>query len=127
MSSRKELIKELTKVFNHWIKVKDANSNNLVRCFTCPRSYHIQSMDAGHFQVSKKSATRWDEMNVKPQCRECNSKENGMREVFAERLDEVYGLGTADKIIRKSNMIKKYTNSELKHLINYYQDLILSS
>lgn len=126
MSKRSELMKELTAVFNYWIKLKEANSNDMVRCFTCDKVCHISGVDAGHFQGSKKMTTRWNEMNVKPQCRECNSKENGMREEFARRLDELYGYGTAEQIELMSNTTKKISNNDLKDLIRYYQDSILS-
>jgi hypothetical protein len=121
MPSRKELIVELTKVFNHFIKLKDANSQGFVKCFTCDNVHHISNIDAGHFQGSRKQSVRWDEMNVKPQCRKCNSTNNGMRKEFADRLDEKYGQGTAENLIRKANKVRSYSSSELKDMIEYYK------
>lgn len=124
MLSRKELTKSLTRNFNYWIKLKEANSNMMVKCFTCDKVCHISSIDAGHFQSSKKTSTRWDEGNVKPQCRECNGKENGMRNEFAKRLDLEYGKGFANSVIVKSNLTCKYTITELEKMNEYYGSLI---
>ena len=67
--TRKKLIARLDKVFSQWVRSKDADHRGFVQCFTCGQFKHWKTVDAGHFQSRAKFSTRWDEMNVKPQCK----------------------------------------------------------
>ena len=127
MPSRSELKKELTALFNHYIKVKEVNHQGFVKCFTCDTVCHISNIDAGHFQGSKKSTVRWDEMNVKPQCRKCNNINNGMRDEFANRLDMKYGCGTAKKLIQRANQTSHFKSDWLREKIEYYKSKLLDA
>ena len=67
--TRKKLIARLDKVFSQWVRSKDADHRGFVQCFTCGVFKHWKTVDAGHFQSRAKFSTRWDEMNVKCQCK----------------------------------------------------------
>ena len=69
MKTISKLKKELDKWFSLFIRLRDADSNGLVFCFTCGCSkYYKRGMQNGHFQSRKHLATRWDEENCQPQC-----------------------------------------------------------
>jgi len=122
--TRSKVVKELDRVFSLYIRQRDANLDGFVECFTCGRSNHWKKMDAGHFQSRGKYSTRWCEKNVMPQDKRCNIFNQGEQFKFGKRLDEVYGDGTAEEIILKSNQTVKFSTSELEEMIeNYKQKL----
>jgi hypothetical protein len=67
--TRKKLIARLDRVFSQWVRSKDADHRGYVQCFTCGVWKHWKTVDAGHFQSRAKFSTRWDERNVKCQCK----------------------------------------------------------
>ena len=118
--TRKKLIQRLDKVFSQWVRRKDADHRGYVECWTCGKVLPWSRVDAGHFQSRAKFSTRWDEMNVKPQCKGCNGFRSGEQFKFARKLDAVYGQGTAEEIERASNQTRKYSVEELEALIDVY-------
>ena len=42
---------------------------------------------------------------------------------FGIKLDEVYGAGTAQKLILESNTTRKFTTQELRELCKYFKKL----
>jgi len=118
--TRKKLIQRLDKVFSQWVRRKDADHRGYVECWTCGKVLPWSRVDAGHFQSRAKFSTRWDEMNVKPQCKGCNGFRSGEQFKFARKLDAVYGQGTAEEIERISNQTRKYSVEELEALIDVY-------
>lgn len=118
--TRKKLIQRLDKVFSQWVRRKDADHRGYVECWTCGKVLPWSRVDAGHFQSRAKFSTRWDEMNVKPQCKGCNGFRSGEQFKFARKLDAVYGPGTAEEIERISNQTRKYSVEELEALIDVY-------
>ena len=118
--TRKKLIARLDKVFSQWIRQKDADHRGYVECWTCGKVLPWSRVDAGHFQSRAKFSTRWDEMNVKPQCKSCNGFRSGEQFKFARKLDAVYGEGTAEEIERISNQTRKFSVEELEALVDVY-------
>jgi hypothetical protein len=55
-----------------------------------------------------------------PQCRRCNAFRSGEQYIFARKLDEIYGEGTAERIEQLSNQTRKYSVEELEALIDVY-------
>ena len=118
--TRKKLIARLDKVFSQWVRSKDADHRGFVQCFTCGVWKHWKTVDAGHFQSRAKFSTRWDEMNVKCQCKACNGFRSGEQFKFARELDLKYGEGTAMQLEQLSNTTKKWSSEELEALIDVY-------
>lgn len=79
-------------------------------------------MDCGHFMSRSKYATRWlydpgaGLTNVQCQCKRCNLTNGGQQYLFGQRLDEVYGSGTADRIVYLSNQPAKYSVADLQQM-----------
>lgn len=101
----KNPIKELDNQFSRWIRLKAADKSGLCTCYTCGVKRNWKEIQAGHFQSRQKYNTRWDERNVKPQCRRCNMTNSGQQYVFGKRLNQDYGQQTAEQIIEDA---KKY-------------------
>ena len=89
-------------------------------------------MQAGHFQTRTKYSTRWhveeidgelETLNCMPQCAHCNMGNGGRQFEFGRKLDAVYGEGTCDRLIQKSNSTVKFTTVELKELTSHFKQL----
>ena len=115
------------KWFNLWVRKRAAVGNDYCRCFTCGKlvDWHYDC-DAGHFQSKRYEATRFDELNVHPQCKFCNHHLKGNIGVYYEQLDKVYGTGTAKKIIQKSQMMCKRNRNDYLELSDKYRKLYKS-
>ena len=122
--SRSTLIKKLDKAFSRYIRLRNCDEYGRAFCFTCGDQRHWKEVDAGHFQTRSKFSTRWDEKNVQFQCKKCNMTNGGQQYIFGQKLDEVYGAGTADEIVRRSNQtFIKHTSLELIEITNHYNKL----
>lgn len=89
MANSKE-VKKLDRIFSQYIRKKDLK-NECNRCYTCKKIITYEETDAGHYITRQHMATRFDERNVKPQCRRCNRFQSGCADEFALHLLEDYG------------------------------------
>lgn len=117
--SRKGLIRKLDRVFSLYIRTRNAK-NEIVECVTCGVQKHYTEMDAGHFVSRRHYATRWNSSNCHVQCKKCNNWGAGESYLMGKYIDKEYGAGTADELITLSRQIKKFTNEDLKELIEKY-------
>jgi hypothetical protein len=115
-----KLDEKLWKVFSEYVRRRYADENGIVKCFTCGKTEHWKGMQAGHFISRKHKATKYHELNVRPQCVSCNIFRQGEQFIFGRNLDEIYGSGTAEKIEQESRMICKRDAIDLKQMIDYY-------
>lgn len=111
----------LDRVFSQYIRLKDADHAGYVKCWTCDKVKNWREVDAGHFQSRGKYSTRWDESNVKPQCKKCNMYNGGHQYQFGLNLDFHYGKGTAERLILLGNQTRRYSDAELESMIREYR------
>jgi len=117
--SRKGLIRKLDRVFSKYIRTRLAK-NDIVECVTCGIKKNYKEMDAGHFCSRRHYSTRWEPENVHVQCKNCNGFHGGQNYLMGKYIDRTYGTGTADELITMSRQVKKFTDQDLKDLIEYY-------
>lgn len=88
------------KWFSIFIRLRDASFGGMVRCITCGNFKFWKSgdLDCGHYQKRGNFATRYDERNCAAQCRKCNRYHSGRDDIFAIRIDERHGPGTAERL-----------------------------
>jgi len=124
--TRSKVVKKLDAVFSEYIRLRNADNNGNVTCFTCGKVeyWKRKGMQAGHFQSRKHYATRWDEINVQVQCSGCNVFKYGEQYKFALNLDKQFGDGTAEELFIKAKEIVKFSTKELETLITYYKDQV---
>lgn len=118
--SRRILIKKLDSVFSLFIRLKFADKNGNVRCFTCGAFKHYKEIQNGHYVTRGKYSTRWDEDNCRPQCYGCNIGRNGNYPVFSQNL----GMKKIDELVRRGNLTVKYSDIDIKELINKYEEFV---
>lgn len=87
------------------------------RCFTCGKVDSIQKMNAGHF---KHHRLDFDERNIHCQCVSCNKFRGGKLDIYAERLEDMYGQGIIQELSAAANKIHRYTRTELEEIIEKY-------
>lgn len=115
-------------VFAPYIKKRDClrttGSPEYGECFTCDYSGHVSTLQAGHFIPQRHNAYLFSEEGVHAQCARCNGLRQGCQYEYGKHLDELYGKGTADRLIEESKQIKKFTVAELKELYETYKQKI---
>lgn len=119
--SRTKLIKELDKYFSLFIRLRNADSNGMVRCFTSGKIMHYKKAQAGHFISRRHFATRWDEINVQVQSVAENIYNQGNAPVFTQKLKEKYGEKAVELLLIKKDNICKIGKFELQYLIKEYK------
>jgi len=119
--TRKGLIKKLDKLFSIYIRTRYA-IDGMVRCVTCNTIKYTSEIDAGHFVSRRFHATRWSPLNVHCQCKKCNNWGSGESYLMGKYIDETYGVGTADELIKLSKQITKFTDQDLKDMIKLYEN-----
>ncbi len=92
-----------------------ANEAGYVKCATCPAVKHWKEMQCGHFRSRQYLATRYLVQNLAPQCEDCNCFYNGRPDEFACYIDEKWGRGTANLLIRESQ--QEYHNFPYQEFI----------
>jgi len=66
-------------------------------------------------------STRWNILNVQFQCKRCNGSRSGEQYKFSIRLDELYGEGTAERLLIESKQTRKFTRDELEEMYHHYK------
>ena len=126
IQTRSQAIKKLDKVFSLYIRQRAADNFGMVDCYTCGKRKHWKEVDAGHFQSRAKFSTRWDDQNVKAQCKHCNMTNGGQQYQFGLMLDQEYGEGMAEKVLIRSNQMVKYSLPDLRIMIDAYKAKVKS-
>lgn len=134
MSERTKAVKALDAAYSIYVRKSHADEYGMVACWTCGKKtyWEKEGMQAGHFQTRNKYSTRWHyeeiggkvvTLNCKPQCGGCNMVMGGRNYEFGNRLNQVYGEGTAERIIAESNALRKFTTPELRELTQFFKKL----
>lgn len=116
--TKSKLVKKLDVVFSQWVRMSNADHKGFCKCVTCGRSYHWKQIQAGHFMSRKHYSTRWDEDNVKPQCKACNVFNQGEQYKYSIHL----GQELSESLLSKSRQIQKFTTADIEYLIELYSD-----
>jgi len=112
-------IKQLDDVFSKYIRLKNADKEGNVTCFTSSVKIRWQDAHAGHFISRGCMYLRFDERNVHVQSAEENIFKHGNIPVYAKRLDEI-SPGLSDLLIEESRIIYHITRDELIAKISEY-------
>jgi len=113
---------KLWKEFSRFVRLKAASPiTGLAKCFTCPRIKHWTEGDAGHGIPRQHKMTKYNETNVKFQCKPCNGFQGGRREVFKTEIDRLHGPGTWDKLELASRQICKRSQGDIDLMTVFYK------
>lgn len=115
---------KLWKAFSQFIRLRDVDQTGYGKCITCGRIIHYKKGDCGHGIPRQHKATKYNETNNALQCKPCNGFEGGKREVFKQRVNERYGVGTWDKLELASRATCKRGQYEIDVMTKYYQQQV---
>lgn len=121
---RKDLMKTLDNVFSQFIRLRDSDSNGYCRCITCDKLIYWKELDCGHFVTRDKKIVRYDERNCHAQCKYCNNYHKGEQALHAIKINDIYGPGTAEKLIEMGRIKTKLSEEYLLFNIAKYRDKI---
>ena len=114
--------KKLWKIFSEYIRLKYSSENGYCTCYTCGAIRFWRGCDAGHGIGRQFMATKFEEINVRPQCKPCNGFHGGKREVFKEKMDLEHGTGTWEKLELRARQRFSYSDFEIQELIKFYSE-----
>lgn len=106
-----------------YVRMVNATHEGFVKCFTCSTIKHYKEMDAGHFIHNKLD---YELYNLQVQCTSCNRYKSGNWVNYYEKMKEMYGQEVIDDLMRKKNIVTKYTVTDLLAIEKKYLDLIKS-
>jgi hypothetical protein len=114
---------DVAELVQRLVRLKAADHNGMVKCWTCPEVKHWKEMQGGHFIERTKTATKMLEENIHPQCPACNQW--GMKKastVLAYRREMVlwYGEDFVQWLEAESKRSVRHTRQELESLIIEY-------
>jgi len=113
------LIDDLDAVFSKVVRLKAADDNGYVECYTCGKVDSWKCMDCGHFVPRDNMSTRYCEANCKPQCKICNQANDGNGMAFAEHLDSDRP-GLSEMLREQGREVQDYSRDELKGMFANY-------
>ena len=117
LKSRSDWLKDLQRVFNEFIRLRDAD----LPCISCGR-YHQGQWHAGHYRsVGACPELRFNEDNVHKQCSACNNHLSGNILEYRLGLIEKIGLERVEFLERKDHPPLKLSVEEIKDLIKAYK------
>ena len=115
--------KNLWTWFSRYIRLRDSDDRGYCECFTCGRFGHWKTMDCGHGIGRQHKATKFNELNNHAQCKRCNGFEEGRKDVYSVRVDELYGEGTWNKLLTASRVSTKRGKVDIELMTEYYKKL----
>lgn len=121
--SRSELIRQADALFSTYIRKKYADKYGIVSCVVCKRRFHWKDVDAGHFIPRRFMMTRWDEVNVHPECRDDNRYNSEHLIPYESFMVLTYGAEAVEELRHKSRKIAKFSHSEIQDIIDKYKAL----
>jgi len=124
-TSRSKIVKNLDAVFSRFIRLRAANLDGFVECYTCGRPYHWKKIQCGHFMSRARYATRWHEDNCRPQCYGCNVMQQGRQYDFGLNLDRERE-GLAEEMHQLSLTTVKFATWELEEMLKDYKQKVKS-
>ena len=117
LKSRSDWLKDLQRVFNEFIRLRDVD----LPCISCGR-YHQGQYHAGHYRsVGACPELRFNEDNAHKQCSACNSHLSGNILEYRLGLIEKIGLERVEFLERKDHPPLKVSVEEIKDLIKVYK------
>lgn len=101
----------LDRIFSEFIRIRDSDTNGIIRCISCGKIVAWKESDCGHYINRKHNSTRYDEKNCNAQCRSCNRFDEGNIQGYRKGLIAKYGE-YAVKILE----MKKYNTCKMGQL-----------
>ncbi len=114
-----DLIADADAIFSQYIRLKYADKDGIVACFTCGNKKHWTLMQNGHYIKRGHLCLRFDERNCRPQDHDCNEFKAGNLAEYTTRLEKEKP-GITDILKEEMRLVHKPTREEIRLIINEY-------
>lgn len=112
-----KLMQETDRLFSLRVRQETADSEGMVRCFTCQKLFHWKKIHCGHYLSRFYKAARWDFDNARPQCMMDNLWKRGDPVVFRQNLVKEIGIERVEAVEAKRNISMKLSKEFLEEKI----------
>lgn len=119
LKTHKDYLKDLQKVFNQFIRLRDANKP----CVSCG-VVKCEEFHAGHYIATTHQFLRFNEMNVHRQCSYCNTHLRGNLIPYRIELIKRIGIENVEWLEENRNNTLKLSIPEIKEKIIEYKNKI---
>lgn len=120
-AERSYLIHDLDDLISKYIRIRESDKDGYVSCYTCGIKDLWSKIDCGHYISRKFMVLRWDERNLRPQCKKCNQFLDGNIKIYEINL-ELESPGITNQLKEESRDVIKFTKDDLKHMIINYRE-----
>lgn len=111
----------LDRIFSEFIRIRDSDSNGIIRCISCGKIVAWKESDCGHYINRKHNSTRYDEKNCNAQCRSCNRFDEGNIQGYRKGLIAKYGEYAVKILEMKKYNVCKMGQLEINVLGDEYK------
>jgi len=118
------LTKELDTVFSLFIRLRNADKEGNVLCYTSGKKMYWKKSQCGHFISRRKMGTRWNEVNCQVQSVKENVFNQGNAPEFGRRLVADYGQSAVDNLFLLAGQTVKLDRITLRWQIQHYSDRV---
>ena len=112
-SPYKKLYNECWKLMSLYVRTKGAMSSGYNTCVTCGVIKHFKELHAGHY---KHRVLDFDELNINPQCSQCNTFNHGKADEYYIFLVKKYGQKMVNDLRVRAKNFVKYSYTELEEI-----------
>lgn len=126
VENKKKHIDELDKVFQYYIRLRDAMDGGYCKCISCSKIVPFEKIQAGHFRSRRFMATRWNEYNVNGECFACNCLDGDHLLDYRKNLIRKIGEKKVEWIEAYCHETQKWSDFELVLMIKEYSKKCLS-
>lgn len=117
IKTTRDHLKELQKIFNKYIRLRDKNE----LCISCQKTI-VGVKHASHYlSAGGHSMVRFNEDNVWVSCYKCNVMLSGNQIEYRKALISKIGKERVEWLENNGNLEKKWTKEELQNLITLYK------
>lgn len=100
---------------------KSAETKLGVECYTCGKYFPVKNIQCGHFIPRSFNTTRFNLMNLHPQCVGCNVFKKGDLITYREHLVRDYGEEKVKLLEEMRHKLKQFKVYELDEIYQKYK------
>lgn len=119
---RGKLVQRLDQIFSSFIRQSRADSDGMVKCFTCPKIMHWNQAQNSHYVSRSIRALRWSEANCRIGCYGCNVMHGGNLITYRENLVKEIGEIAVENLEAARHNIFRPTDEWLQEMIQKYEE-----
>lgn len=107
---------DLDALVSLYVRLKEADSAGMNRCYTCGKEMHYKQLQNGHCISRSEIGLRFMVENLRPQCPQCNAIHETKPEIFRSKLEQETP-GILEHLDSCAREVNKLSVSALKELV----------